>query len=241
MTDLLAVDGIVSGYGSAVVLNGIGFRLAEGRSLALLGRNGTGKTTLIDTVIGVTRWMGGTIRFAGREIHQLPPEARARLGIGWVPQERNIFRSLTVEENLTAVALPGRWDVAGAYSLFPRLAERRSNLGSQLSGGEQQMLAVARALMLNPRLLLLDEPLEGLAPIIVDELLIVLARLTREEGMSAIIVEQKARKILKMTDEALILDRGTVVYRATSADLLADPAALDRHLSVAEKAGRVIT
>ncbi len=237
MTDLLVIDRIVSGYGNAVVLNGLSFVLAEGRSLALLGRNGTGKTTLIDTIIGVTRWMGGSISFAGHGISRAVPEARARLGIGWVPQERNIFRSLTVEENLTAVARPGRWDLVGAYALFPRLAERRRNLGSQLSGGEQQMLAVARALMLNPRLLLLDEPLEGLAPIIVDELLAALVRLTREEGMSAIVVEQKARKILKMTDDAVILDRGAIVHRSTSSALLADDAALDNYLSVAAKAG----
>jgi branched-chain amino acid transport system ATP-binding protein len=236
MADLLAVEGIVSGYGEAVVLNGLSFRLAEGRSLALLGRNGTGKTTLVDTIVGVTRRFGGAIRFAGTDIASLPPEARARRGIGWVPQERNIFRSLTVEENLTAVALPGRWDVAAAFALFPRLAERRRNLGGQLSGGEQQMLAVARALVLNPRLLLLDEPLEGLAPIIVDELLAALRRLTREEGMSAIVVEQKARQILRMTDEALILDRGVVVHASTSAALLADETALERHLGVADKA-----
>ena len=171
MAELLRVTGLSAGYGAAVVLRGLSLRLEEGRSLAVLGRNGMGKTTLLDTIVGVTRRFGGTIRLGGRDISALPPERRAGAGIGWVPQERNIFRSLTVEENLTAVARPGPWTPARAYAMFPRLAERKANLGNQLSGGEQQMLAVARALVLNPKLLLLDEPLEGLAPIIVQELL----------------------------------------------------------------------
>ena len=233
MAELLVLEDVVAGYGEAVVLNGLSFSLGEGRSLALLGRNGTGKTTTIDTIVGVTRHRSGRMLLSGVDIASAAPEARARAGIGWVPQERNIFKSLTVEENLTAVALPGRWDVKAAYAMFPRLAERRRNLGGQLSGGEQQMLAIARALMLNPRLLLLDEPLEGLAPIIVDELLAAISRLTREDGLSAIVVEQKARKILKMTDDAIILDRGVIVHRSASADLLTDATALERHLSVA--------
>ena len=162
---LLAVENLTCGYGEAVVLSDISFALAEGRSLALLGRNGTGKTTLIDTLVGVTRRFAGRIVLAGREIHALPVHRRAEAGIGWVPQERNIFKSLTVEENLSAVARPGPWTVKRAYEMFPRLAERKANMGNQLSGGEQQMLAVSRALVLNPKLLLLDEPLEGLAPI----------------------------------------------------------------------------
>jgi branched-chain amino acid transport system ATP-binding protein len=234
MADLLAVDGLVAGYGEAVVLNGMSFSLAEGRSLAVLGRNGTGKTTLIDSLIGLTRRSSGTIAFRGRDISREAPEARAAAGIGWVPQERNIFRSLTVEENLTAVERPGAWTLARVYTLFPSLASRRRNYGSQLSGGEQQMLAVGRALVLNPSLLLLDEPLEGLAPIIVDELLASIRRLVREEGLSIILVEQKARKVLAMTDEALILDRGTIVHRAPSEALLRDDAALALHLGVAE-------
>ena len=232
---LLEIEAIVSGYGDAVVLNRISFSLAEGQSLALLGRNGTGKTTLIDTIMGLTRHFSGSIRFAGKEIAHLAPEARASAGIGWVPQERNIFRSLTIEENLTAVARGTGWDLARIYAMFPRLSERKTNLGSQLSGGEQQMLAVARALMLNPRLLLLDEPLEGLAPIIVDELLAAIAKLIREEGLTVILVEQKARKILPVTDIAIILDRGAIVHQATSQALLADEAAVAAHLGVADR------
>jgi len=234
MADILWVDGLVAGYGEAVVLNGMSFSLAEGRSLAVLGRNGTGKTTLIDSLIGLTRRSAGSIHFHGRDVTRDAPEARAAAGIGWVPQERNIFRSLTVEENLTAVERPGPWTLDRVYALFPSLAGRRRNFGGQLSGGEQQMLAVARALMLNPSLLLLDEPLEGLAPIIVDELLQTIRRLVREEGLSTILVEQKARKVLSVTDEAVILDRGTIVHRASSEALLRDDAALALHLGVAE-------
>src|SRR5690606_18818658 len=162
----------------------------QGETLALLGRNGTGKTTLLNTVVGVTRRHQGTIQLSGQALEQLAPHVRAQAGIGWVPQERNIFKSLTVHENLTAVARAGAWSPDRVYAMFPRLAERRSNLGNQLSGGEQQMLAIARALVLNPRLLLLDEPTEGLAPIIVDELMATLRRIVREERLSAIIVEQ---------------------------------------------------
>ena len=188
MSDLLVLQDLRAGYGEAIVTNGIDLRLGEGRSLAVLGRNGVGKTTLLNTIIGVTRHRGGTIALAGRDITRLRPEQRAEAGIGWVPQERNIFRSLTVEENMTAIARPGPWTVERVYGLFPRLQERRGNVGSQLSGGEQQMLAVGRALVLNPRLMLLDEPTEGLAPIIVEELLAALQRILREEGMAAIIV-----------------------------------------------------
>lgn len=236
---LLEIDGLVAGYRDAIVINGLSLALAEGAALALLGRNGTGKTTLIDTIMGLTRHVAGSIRFNGEDITRLPPEKRAAIGVGWVPQERNIFRSLSVEENLTAVQRGSGWSVARAYSLFPRLEERRRNLGNQLSGGEQQMLAVARALMLDPKLLLLDEPLEGLAPIIVDELLATIARLNREDGLTTILVEQKARKILPFTDEAIILDRGAIVYAARSDVLLADEAAMAAHLSVAEKPARI--
>src|SRR6187402_3547740 len=167
MADLLVLEGLSAGYGRAVVLSDIGFRLGEGEALAVLGRNGVGKTTLIDSIVGVTRRFGGSLTLGGREIGTLAPETRAALGIGWVPQERNIFRSLTVQENITAVAQPGPWTVDKVYEMFPRLKERRSNFGNQLSGGEQQMLAIGRALTLNPKVLLLDEPTEGLAPIIV--------------------------------------------------------------------------
>ncbi len=234
MTDLLEVDGLRAGYGAASVLHGIALRLPEGRSMAVLGRNGMGKTTLLDTLVGVTRHLGGTIRLAGLDLTRLSPERRAESGIGWVPQERNIFRSLTVEENLTAVARPGPWSIAKVYALFPRLAERRRNMGDQLSGGEQQMLAIGRALILNPRLLLLDEPTEGLAPVIVDELLAALVRIMAE-GMSALIVEQHAHRILRVTDKAVILERGLVVHEAASADLRPDRAVLDRYLGVSKR------
>jgi branched-chain amino acid transport system ATP-binding protein len=236
MAELLSVENLSSGYGEARVIRSLGFSLEDGRSLALLGRNGVGKTTLIDTLIGATTCFGGRIVLAGEDIAALRPHQRARRGVGWTPQERNIFRSLTVEENLTAVALPGPWTVKRVYALFPRLEERRTNMGRQLSGGEQQMLAIGRALMLNPRLLLLDEPTEGLAPIIVDELLAALRELA-QEGLSMIIVEQKPKKILPFTDHAIVLDRGAIAHAAPSAELLADPAALDAHLTATKKGG----
>src|SRR5450631_4829423 len=230
MPDLLNVQGLTAGYGEAIVLSDVTFKLAEGKALALLGRNGMGKTTLVNSIIGVTRHVGGTISLDGRDITGLRPDQRAHAGIGWVPQERNIFRSLTVEENMTAIARPGPWTLAKVYALFPRLAERRRNLGNQLSGGEQQMLAVGRALILNPRIILLDEPLEGLAPIIVDELLAALKRIIREEGLSAILVEQNAKKILGVTDRAAVIERGTIVHQADSATLATDTAVLEKYL-----------
>ena len=233
MPELLAIDRRCAGYGEAVVLSGISLTLREGEALALLGRNGMGKTTLVNSIVGVTRYRGGTIRLDGRDVTRLRPDQRAQAGIGWVPQERNIFRSLTVEENLTAVARPGRWTAARVYELFPRLAERRGNLGNQLSGGEQQMLAVGRALVLNPRLVLLDEPLEGLAPIIVEELIAALTRIVREEGLATILVEQNAHKILGVTDRAVILERGAIVHESDSASLRADRGVLERFLGVA--------
>jgi branched-chain amino acid transport system ATP-binding protein len=230
MAELLRVENLVAGYREARVLQGLSFTIDDGRSLALLGRNGVGKTTLVDTLVGVTDRFGGRIAIGGEDITALPPHLRARRGLGWAPQERNIFRSLTVEENMSAVACPGAWTVDRVISLFPRLKERRANMGRQLSGGEQQMLAIGRALVLNPRLLLLDEPTEGLAPIIVDELLAALRELARE-GLSMIVVEQKPKKILPFTDHAIVLDRGSITHAAPSAELLADPAALDAHLT----------
>ena len=240
MAELLRVENLSAGYGEAVVLNDVSLALDEGETLALLGRNGTGKTTLMDTLAGATRQHGGRITLGGIELHKLAPHERAAAGIGWVPQERNIFKSLTVNENLTAVARPARaghaarpWDPARVYELFPRLAERKGNLGTQLSGGEQQMLAVGRALVVNPRLLLLDEPLEGLAPIIVEELLHAIARITRDEGLSAIIVEQHPQAILAISHRAVVLDHGNVVHTGTAQALREQPELLDRLLGVA--------
>ena len=234
MPDVLEIEGLSAGYGEALVLSGVSLTIAEGSAMALLGRNGMGKTTLVNSVIGVTRRFGGTIRLDGRDITPLRPDRRAHAGIGWVPQERNIFRSLTVEENLTAVARPGDWTLRRIYQLFPRLSERRRNLGDQLSGGEQQMLAVGRALVLNPKILLLDEPLEGLAPILVEELLGALRRIFRE-GVSAIIVEQNARKILNATDRAAIMERGAIIHEGPSPALAADRQLLETYLGVAGK------
>ena len=235
MSDLLTLQQVSAGYGDAVVISNIDLSLKPGESLAVLGRNGTGKTTLLNTIIGVTRHRGGTIVLDGRNLTTTRSDKRAHAGIGWVPQERNIFKSLTVEENLTAISRPGPWNVNRVYDLFPRLKERRANMGNQLSGGEQQMLAVARALVLNPKLLLLDEPTEGLAPIIIEELLAALTRIIRGEGMSAIVVEQHAQKILGVTDNALILDRGTIVHASSSRALIDNPAALEQHLGVTAK------
>ena len=237
MPDLLSIDGLRAGYGEAVVLPGMTLALGEGQVLALLGRNGTGKTTLINSIVGVVRRFAGSIRLGGQDLTAMRPDQRARAGIGWVPQERNIFRSLTVEENMTAVALPGPWTVKKVYEMFPRLEERKSNFGNQLSGGEQQMLAVGRALVLNPKVLLLDEPTEGLAPIIVEELLAAIGKISRTGGICSIIVEQNARKILGLADRVVILERGTIVHDAASAALKADPAVLDHFLGVAGAAG----
>jgi branched-chain amino acid transport system ATP-binding protein len=212
-----------AGYGETVVLEDVGFSLPERGSLAVLGRNGVGKTTLLSTLIGHTTFHSGSIEYRGRPIAHLPVYERSRLGIGYVPQAREIFPSLSVEENLTVAARPGRWTLERVYDLFPGVARRRSHMGNQVSGGEQQMLAVGRALMGNPSLLLMDEPLEGLAPIIVEALLKALARLIREEFLTVVLVEQHARLALEVTQDAVVLNRGRVSYFGTSAELLADP------------------
>jgi branched-chain amino acid transport system ATP-binding protein len=235
MADLLKIENLRAGYGEAVVLPDMSLGLKEGEVLALLGRNGTGKTTLINSIVGVTRRFGGRLTLDGDDITAMRPDQRARAGIGWVPQERNIFRSLTVEENMTAVARKGLWTVERVYEMFPRLKERRNNFGNQLSGGEQQMLAVGRALTLNPKVLLLDEPTEGLAPIIVEELLRALGAITRESGICSILVEQNAQKILGLADRVVILERGAIVHDAASGALKADPSVLERFLGVAGK------
>jgi branched-chain amino acid transport system ATP-binding protein len=237
MAEWLAIHGLRAGYGEAVVIPDMTISLQRGQALALLGRNGTGKTTLINSIVGVTRRFAGRLTLDGVDITGLRADQRARAGIGWVPQERNIFRSLTLEENMTSVAQPGPWTVQKVYQMFPRLAERKANFGNQLSGGEQQMLAIGRALTLNPKVLLLDEPTEGLAPIIVDELLSALKRIVRDGELAVVIVEQHARRILDLADRAVILERGAVVHEAASADLKSDNATLDRYLGVSDARG----
>ena len=230
---LLELDDVRSGYGEAVVLDGVSISLPARGSLAVLGRNGTGKTTLLLTIMGFVPLARGSIRFRGRDISRLAPHLRARLGLGWVPQERDIFPSLTVEENLLVAARPGRWDLAAAYALFPRLEERRGNLGNQLSGGEQQMLAIGRTLTTNPSLLLLDEPLEGLAPIIVEELTAAIARMTEAGNAALVLVEQHAAIALGLTREAVILERGRIAHRAPSSTLREHGDDLDRFVGLA--------
>jgi branched-chain amino acid transport system ATP-binding protein len=232
MSDLLTFDEVVAGYGSAMVLHKLSFSLAQGQSLAILGRNGVGKTTLLETLMGNTRVTRGAVNWCGEEITRWPSHRRVRAGLGWVPQEREVFPSLTVEENLTVVARPGAWNLQRVYTFFPRLKERRGNYGNQLSGGEQQMLAIGRALMTNPKLLLLDEPMEGLAPIIVDELARSIRQLCEREGLASIVVEQHPVLALEMTHHAIVLERGTVVHSSASSTLAGDTALLDGLLGV---------
>ncbi|MDP2605624.1 MAG: ABC transporter ATP-binding protein [Deltaproteobacteria bacterium] len=226
MNEALKLTGVRAGYGPTVVLEDMELLLPARGSLAVLGRNGVGKTTLLATIMGLTTLHAGSIEYQRRPITRLPVYERARLGIGYVPQTRDIFPSLSVEENLRVAALSGGWAPAQVYELFPRLAERRRHMGNQISGGEQQMLAIGRALMGGPSLLLLDEPLEGLAPIIIEVLLQAIRRLMREEALGVVLVEQSAKLALELSDEALVLDRGRIVYHGPSAELLADPARL---------------
>jgi branched-chain amino acid transport system ATP-binding protein len=223
MSDALRLRGVRAGYGETVVLEDVDVALPERGSLAVLGRNGVGKTTLLATVMGHTTFHAGDIEYRGKSIARLPVYERARLGIGLVPQAREIFPSLSVEENLTVAERPGRWTLERVYEFFPRLAERRTHMGNQISGGEQQMLAIGRALMGNPSLLLMDEPLEGLAPIIVEALLEAMKRLIREESLTVVLVEQHAKLALAVTQEALVLNRGRIAHHGPSAELLADP------------------
>ena len=225
---LLALRNLRAGYGEAVVLDDVSLEVPERGRLAVLGRNGVGKSTLLLTIMGHTDVARGTIAWRGAEITAAASHYRARLGLGWVPQEREVFPSLTVEENLTVAARPGRWDLEAVYGLFPALRGRRGSLGRHLSGGEQQMLAIARALMTNPALLLLDEPLEGLAPLIAEEVARAIRRMTADEGTAVILVEQHAELALQLTDSAVILERGRIAHRAASAALLADRGTLDR-------------
>jgi len=232
MTEMLRIEGLSAGYGDARVLDDVSLTFARGECVAVLGRNGMGKTTLINSIVGVTRRYAGRIVLNGQDITAMRPHQRAHAGVAWVPQERNIFVSLTVEENLTAVARPGRWTVAEIYKLFPRLRERAGNMGNQLSGGEQQMLAIGRALMLNNPLLLLDEPTEGLAPVLVQEVFQSLRKLVFEEGLSVLVVEHQAKKVLSISNRAIILKRGKIGYMGDSKELLACPDILQRHVAL---------
>jgi branched-chain amino acid transport system ATP-binding protein len=232
MHDALCFDQVSAAYGDAVVLHRLSFALAPGQSLAILGRNGVGKTTLLETVMGNTRVTNGSVRWQGEDITRWRPHRRVRAGLGWVPQEREVFPSLTVEENLTVVARPGPWTLPRVYAMFPRLRERRRNFGNQLSGGEQQMLAIGRALMTNPRLLLLDEPMEGLAPLIVEELARSIRSLCEQDGLASIVVEQHPVLALEMTHRAIVLERGTVVHAGPSAALAEDTRLLGKLLGV---------
>ena len=229
---LLKLTNVSAGYSDAVVLEDISLTLSEGDSLAVLGRNGVGKTSLLATIMGQTRVRSGSLRWRGRDLLSLASYQRARAGIGWVAQEREIFPSLTVEENLTVAARPGRWTLPEVYRLFPSLQQRRGNFGNHLSGGEQQMLAIGRALMTNPLLLLLDEPLEGLAPVIVEELAAAIGRMREQEKMAIILVEQHAEIALRLTAKAILLERGRVIHRADSQSLMQDQAALDRFIGL---------
>ena len=225
---LLSLSHVRAGYGDALVLHDISLEVPENGSLAVLGRNGVGKSTLLMTIMGYTQLRNGTVMFRGRDISRIEPHNRARAGIGWVAQEREIFPSLSVEENLTTTARDGRWDLTGVFKMFPRLKERRRNMGNQLSGGEQQMLAIARALMTNPSLLLLDEPLEGLAPVIVEELIAAIKLMVADERVAIILVEQHTNIALEMTQDAVVLERGAAAWRGRSDALAKDPATLER-------------
>ena len=225
---LLRLDGVTAGYGDAVVLHGVSLEIPENGSLAVLGRNGVGKSTLLLTIMGYTQMRAGTVTWRGQDVSRLAPNKRALAGIGWVAQEREIFPSLTVEENLTVAARAGDWTLAAIYKMFPRLDERRRNKGNQLSGGEQQMLAIARALMTNPSLLLLDEPFEGLAPVIVEELIKAINLLLTDRKIAIVLVEQHTDVALELTRDAVVLERGAVAHRAPSAELMHDKATQER-------------
>ncbi|WP_050461426.1 ABC transporter ATP-binding protein [Herbaspirillum autotrophicum] len=233
MLDLLSVNNLTAGYRDAVVIDDLSLDIARGEAVSLLGRNGVGKSTLLASLMGLTTVSKGSIAFGGKDIGNLPSYQRNRKGLGYVPQEREIFPSLTVEQNLRVAARPGEWDIARIYALFPRLQERRGNYGNQLSGGEQQMLSMARALVGNPALLLLDEPLEGLSPIMMDILLDAVKQL-KQTGLTLILVEQHAHLALEVTDRVVVLDRGRIIHQGRSDVLLQDEAQMHCLLGLAQ-------
>ena len=232
MPEALRLTGVGAGYGETHVLEDIGLALGQGASLSIIGRNGVGKTTLLETVMGHTTLHAGTIELHGRPIENAPAHRRAQQGLGYVPQEREIFPSLSVRENLEICARAGHWTPERIFELFPNLKARLDNAGTQLSGGEQQMLAIARALMTNPSVLLMDEPTEGLAPVIVQALVQVLGRLRAEGGLSMVLVEQNSRVALEFSERTAVLDRGRIVYDGSSDRLRADPEFLARLIAV---------
>jgi branched-chain amino acid transport system ATP-binding protein len=234
MPSALELRGVSAGYGETVVIEDVDLKLAPGECLSVIGRNGVGKTTLLSTVMGHTTLHAGEILLDGSSLNAMPSYRRALAGLGFVPQEREIFPSLTVRENLEVAARPGHWTAARVFELFPRLQERLDNMGTQLSGGEQQMLSIARALLTNPAILLMDEPTEGLAPVLVETLTAVLARLRAESGLSIILVEQNSRVALTFSARTVILDKGRIVYDGDSEPLRADPDRLAKFIGIVE-------
>jgi branched-chain amino acid transport system ATP-binding protein len=230
----LELDDVSAGYGETVVLERVKLALADGETLSIIGRNGVGKTTLVATIMGHTSLHGGRLRLHGKDLGTLSTYRRALAGLGYVPQEREIFPSLTSRENLEVAARPGRWTIEEVYTLFPKLAARQDHRGNQLSGGEQQMLAIGRALVGNPSVLLMDEPSEGLAPVIVEELVRVVKHLAQSDGLTLLLVEQNTRLALDVSPRTVIMDRGRIVYDGASDTLKHDAAKLDRLIGLAK-------
>ena len=230
-TFALELDDVSAGYGETVVLEKVRLALKDGETISIIGRNGVGKTTLVATIMGHTSLHGGRLRLHGREIARLAPYRRALAGLGYVPQEREIFPSLTVRENIEVAARPGRWTIAEVFALFPKLKARRDNRGNQLSGGEQQMLAIGRALMGNPSLLLMDEPLEGLAPLIREEIWNCLSML-KARGQSVLVIDKNVGHLTRICDRHYIIERGRAVWSGTSAALMAEPDLQHRYLGI---------
>jgi len=231
----LALDRVSAGYGETVVLEEVSLVVGEGESVSIIGRNGVGKTTLLATIMGHTNLHRGSVHLKGRDISRLATHRRARAGLGYVPQEREIFPSLSLRENLEVAHSPGAWTLEAVFDLFPHLRERQRNGGHQLSGGEQQMLAIGRALMGNPSVMLMDEPSEGLAPVIVDELAQAVRRLNERGAITLVLVEQNMRLALELSPRAVVVERGRIVYDGASRALKEDPAALDRLIGVARR------